>query len=88
MLKDVMRDHELQVTMELNRRIERLNDVVKRLTAITVLLMVPTLIASHFGMNFAYMPELKIPWVYPFVVGFQIVIVGVGIYIFRKIGWL
>jgi len=88
MLKEIGRDHELQVTMDLNLRIERLNDVVKRLTAITVILMLPTLIASHFGMNFTYMPELKVWWAYPAVIGFQVVIVGVGIYIFRKIGWL
>ena len=87
MLKEVGRDHELQVTMELNLRMERLNDVVKRLTAITLILMVPTLIASHFGMNFTYMPELKIWWAYPTVVGVQVVIVGIGIYVFRKIGW-
>ena len=53
MLRDLSRDHELRVTTELNLRIEKLNDVVKRLTAITVILMIPTLIASHFGMNFA-----------------------------------
>ena len=88
LLKEVGREHELQVTIDLNLRIERLNDVVRRLTAITVILMLPTLIASHFGMNFAFMPELKVPWAYPAVIGAQVVIVGVGIYIFRKIGWL
>ncbi len=86
--KELARDNELQVSTELNKRIERLNDVVKRLTAITVILMLPTLIASHFGMNFAFMPELKIWWAYPTVIGVQILIVGIGIWVFRKIGWL
>jgi Mg2+ and Co2+ transporter CorA len=88
LLKEVGRDHELQVTMELNQRIEHLNNVMKRLTAITVILMLPTLIASHFGMNFTHMPELKIWWMYPAVVGIQVVIVIVFLYIFRKIDWL
>jgi len=88
LLKEIGRDHELQVTVELNRRMEKLNDVVKRLTAITVILMLPTLIASHFGMNFVYMPELKIPWAYPTVIGFQVLITIAGIILFRKIGWL
>ncbi len=86
--KELARDNELQVTTDLNKRIERLNDIVKRLTAITVILMLPTLIASHFGMNFQFMPELKIWWAYPVVIGAQFVIVGVGIFLFRKIGWL
>ncbi|MBI4336850.1 MAG: magnesium transporter CorA family protein [Chloroflexi bacterium] len=88
MLKDLARDHEMQVTSELNRRIERLNEVVKRLTAVTVILMVPTLIASHFGMNFAYMPELRVPWAYPAVVIAQVVLVVAGVVVFRRIGWL
>ena len=36
-----------------------LNVVVKRLTAITVILMVPTLIAGIYGMNFEHIPELR-----------------------------
>lgn len=88
LVKDLMRDNELQTTTELNKRIERLNDVVRKLTAITVVLMIPTLIASHFGMNFANMPELKLDWVYPAVVVFQIIFVGGAFWLFKKIGWL
>jgi Mg2+ and Co2+ transporter CorA len=87
-LKGVRQDHEIRATEDLNKRILKLNDVVKRLTAITVIFMVPTLIASHFGMNFQYMPELHLPWVYPSVIVGQIVLMVAGIVIFRKIGWL
>ena len=38
-----------------------LNVIVKRLTAFTVILMIPTLIAGVYGMNFHYMPELSWP---------------------------
>lgn len=87
-LKDLRQDHEIRATEELNKRIVGLNDVVKKLTAITVILMLPTLIASHFGMNFNFMPELRIWWAYPAVIFFQIVFMGIGFFIFRKIGWL
>ncbi len=88
MLKDLARDRETEAANELNKRIERLNDVVKKLTAVTVLLMIPTLIASHFGMNFVHMPELNIAWVYPAVVGAQVVLIAAGYFVFRRIGWL
>jgi Mg2+ and Co2+ transporter CorA len=81
-------DYEMRNTEELNQRVIKLNDVVKKLTAITVILMLPTLIASHFGMNFAFMPELKIQWVYPLVIGVQFILMGAGIFLFKKIGWL
>ena len=35
-----------------------LSATMRRLTALTVVLMVPTLIAGIYGMNFVYMPEL------------------------------
>lgn len=87
-LKELRQDYETKATTDLNNRIARLNDVVKRLTAITVLLMLPTLIASHFGMNFALMPELKLPWAYPAVIVAQILIVAIGLVVFKKIDWL
>ncbi len=87
-LQALRQDFEMRTTEELNQRVVKLNDVVKKLTAITVILMLPTLIASHFGMNFAYMPELRIPWVYPTVIAIQFVLMGVGLFIFKKIGWL
>jgi Mg2+ and Co2+ transporter CorA len=87
-IKDLRQDHEMKSTEELNARIIKLNDVVKKLTSITVILMLPTLIASHFGMNFYYMPELRVWWVYPTVIGAQVGIMAVFFFIFRKIGWL
>jgi Mg2+ and Co2+ transporter CorA len=87
-LKDLRQDHELKSTEELNQKIVRMNDILKKLTSITVILMLPTLIASHFGMNFYHMPELRIWWVYPAVILAQIVIMGVFFVIFRKIDWL
>lgn len=88
LLRELARDYEARVTTELNKRIERLNDVVKRLTAFTVILMIPNLIASHFGMNFVYMPELQVQWAYPAVIFGQILLMALGVVVFWKIGWL
>ena len=38
---------------------------MKTLTALTVILMVPTLIAGIYGMNFDQMPELRWAYGYP-----------------------
>ena len=56
-------------TLEANLAVtsNSLNAIMKRLTAFTVLLMVPTLIAGIYGMNFRYMPELGQQWGYPAV---------------------
>jgi len=87
-LMGIRKDHDTRATEELNQKIVNLNDVVKKLTAITVILMLPTLIASHFGMNFAFMPELRVWWAYPAVVISQLVLMSAGFVLFRKIGWL
>jgi Mg2+ and Co2+ transporter CorA len=87
-IKDLRQDHEMKSTEELNQKIVKMNDILKKLTSITVILMLPTLIASHFGMNFYNMPELRIWWVYPLVIAVQIIIMVVFFFIFRKIDWL
>lgn len=60
-----------------------LNVVVKRLTAFTVILMVPTLIAGVYGMNFTFMPELDWPLGYPFALGVMAVAM-IGSFVFFK----
>ncbi|MDD5038543.1 MAG: CorA family divalent cation transporter [Dehalococcoidales bacterium] len=87
-LKEIRQEHEMEAAEGLNQRIMNLNDVVRRLTAITVILMLPTMVSSHFGMNFVYMPELRVWWAYPSVILGQVMIIAVGIVIFRKKGWL
>jgi magnesium transporter len=64
-----------------------LNAVMKRLTAFTVILMVPTLIAGIYGMNFRFMPELRWPIGYPFALGVMAAaMVGAAIF-FRRRDW-
>ncbi len=87
-LREIARDQEMRASIELNRRIEHLNVVVRRLTALTILIAVPTLITSHFGMNFEHMPELGVWWAYPAVLAGEVALIVIGIFGFRKAGWL
>ena len=64
-----------------------LNTIMKRLTAFTVILMVPTLIAGIYGMNFDRMPELRWPFGYPFALGLMAVAIVVAVTWFRRRGW-
>jgi magnesium transporter len=62
-----------------------LNQVVKRLTAVTVLLMVPTLIAGIYGMNFFFMPELELRYGYPAVLlAMLLIVIGLAWYMRRR----
>ena len=87
-LKELRQDYEMRATDDLNKKIVNLNDIVKKLTALTVIFMIPTVISSHFGMNFHWMPELSHAWVYPTVIAVQVILVIAGIIIFRKMKWL
>jgi magnesium transporter len=65
----------------------RLNEIMKVLTAIATIAMPLTLIASLYGMNFRYMPELNWKYGYFFTLGLMAVI-GTGLFVFfKKKGW-
>lgn len=64
-----------------------LNAVMKRLTAITVVLMAPTLIAGIYGMNFDHMPELSWPFGYPFALGLMAAVMVGALLWFRSRDW-
>jgi len=64
------------------------SETMKQLAAYAALLAVPTMIAGIYGMNFAYMPELK--WHYGYA--FSLVVMGlIDVYLywrFKKANWL
>ena len=65
-----------------------LNQVMKTLTALTVILMAPTLIAGIYGMNFDQMPELRWTYGYPLALGLMAT-VALGLFVyFRRKGWI
>ncbi len=87
-IRDIQREADMRQTRETNKRIEDLTNVMKKLTAITVILMIPNIIAGHFGMNFRYMPELTVEWAYPAVIALQVLMMVIGFIYFKKRGWL
>jgi magnesium transporter len=65
----------------------RLNQVVKTLTASSIILMSMTLVAGIYGMNFVHMPELRWSLGYPWALGLMLA-VGAGLFLmFRRIDW-
>jgi Mg2+ and Co2+ transporter CorA len=70
----------------------KLNEVIKRLTAITLVLMIPTLIASIYGMNFdtSYplnMPELSWSFGYIYALGLMVISSIAGYLVLKARGW-
>jgi magnesium transporter len=66
----------------------RLNKVMRTLTASSIILMSMTLIAGIYGMNFDFMPELHWALGYPFALGLMLLIAGSLLALFRHIDWL
>jgi len=64
------------------------NDDMRKISAGAALVVVPTLIAGIYGMNFKHMPELSWTFGYPLAVLLMIA-VSAGLWIlFKKSGWL
>jgi magnesium transporter len=76
------------VDIRMAQSAHQLNEVMKKLTAWAAIILVPTLIAGIYGMNFRHMPEVR--WVsgYPLALGLMVVS-SIWLYFgFRKRGWL
>lgn len=63
-----------------------LNVVMKQLTLISILLMIPTLIASLFGMNVPNFME-DAAWALPSIIAGSVLLSLFGVYLFRKREW-
>jgi len=66
----------------------RLNETMKTLTVIATIVMPLTLIASVYGMNFKYMPELNSKFGYPIVMGLMVALSAGMLYYFKRKKWL
>jgi magnesium transporter len=64
------------------------NNDMRKISAGAALVVVPTLIAGVYGMNFEHMPELEWTYGYPFALALMAV-VAAGLWVlFKKSGWL
>jgi magnesium transporter len=66
----------------------RMNEVMKKLSAWAGIILVPTLIAGIYGMNFQQMPELHWTLGYPIALGSMAVAAAILYRTFKKRGWL
>lgn len=64
------------------------NAIIKIFSIASVVLLPPTLIASIYGMNFEFMPELQIPYAYPLTLVAMLLSAILPFFFFRWKGWL
>jgi len=62
--------------------------IIKIFSVVSVALMPPTLLASVWGMNYKYMPELDLTWGYPMAIGAMIISAIIPLGYFHSKGWM
>jgi magnesium transporter len=64
------------------------NTIIKIFSIAAVVFLPPTMVASVYGMNFKFMPELDWPFGYPFALGLMVTSAILPCWYFRRKGWL
>jgi magnesium transporter len=64
------------------------NDDMRKISAGAAIVVVPTLIAGVYGMNFHHMPELSWTYGYPYAIALMVASVAVLWVFFKRSGWL
>ena len=64
------------------------NAIIKIFSVAAVVFLPPTLVASIYGMNFRFMPELQSPLGYPVALMLMVVSAAVPYLYFKRKGWL
>jgi len=64
------------------------NQIIKIFSVAAVVFLPPTLVASIYGMNFQFMPELSWPLGYPLALGLMVLSALLPYLFFKRSGWL
>lgn len=64
------------------------NDIIKIFTVASMVFLPPTLVASMYGMNFEFMPELHWKYGYAVAIGLMILSALLPFFYFKRKGWL
>jgi magnesium transporter len=64
------------------------NDIIKIFSIAAVVFLPPTLVASVYGMNFEFMPELKWLMGYPFALVLMVLSAVLPYLFSKRKGWL
>lgn len=65
----------------------RMNNIMKTLTVLSSIFIPLTFIASIYGMNFEYIPELSWRWGYFATLGAMFVVSSLMLFVLWKMGW-
>jgi magnesium transporter len=66
----------------------RMNEIMKRLTIISTIMLPLSLIAGIYGMNFEHMPELHWLYGYPYALGLMVIVATAIVVYFVKKRWI
>ena len=81
-------ESEALVQMHFSAVAHRTNEIMRILTLLSAIFLPLGLVAGIFGMNFEYMPELKMRYAYFFVLGGMVSLAAVLLILFRIKRWL
>jgi magnesium transporter len=79
---------EALVQMHFSAVAHRTNEIVRLLTVLSAIFLPLSLVAGIFGMNFEYMPELKMHYAYFFALGGMLLLAVVLLVIFKIKRWM
>ncbi|HIH20322.1 TPA: hypothetical protein HA244_03565 [Candidatus Micrarchaeota archaeon] len=87
-LRDIQRQAEMKESHEMNRNIAELASAAKKLAAISAILLVPVIIAGHFGFNFNYLTGLgAMPSAFPTLLVAEIALTALAAWYLKKMRW-
>lgn len=86
--RSLQSDIETAVQLHFSAVAHRTNEIVRVLTILSAIFLPLTLIAGIFGMNFEYMPELKVHYAYYYTLGGMAVLALISLAILRIRRWL
>ncbi|MFK7798567.1 MAG: magnesium and cobalt transport protein CorA [Aureispira sp.] len=79
---------EASIQLIINIQNNRLNEVMRTLTILSVVFIPLTFIAGIYGMNFDVMPELKTRYGYFVVLGVMLLVASLVLFYFKRKKWL
>ncbi len=88
MLSDVLSIYSTSINNRLALVSNELNQIMKKLSSFALILLLPTLIASVYGMNFETIPFLQNPYGFHMIMASMGVVTVLLVFLFKKRGWL
>jgi magnesium transporter len=85
---ELLDDVNTLLSVQLSLASHRTSEVMRVLTVFSVFFLPLTFIVGVYGMNFQYMPELRVRWGYPAVLVFMGIVTLLIYRWFRRSGWL